>query len=179
MRRPAWVRLLALVILLGPTVGACSGSDEEEPTDTPAPLQTVQSSPSPTQAPPVVGGSLVTDGICQVAIPDDWTDEGTARGRTSTNARWTLFGNLLGSDTEWTTAVTLLKNQQGGRPGAVVDESPARVVVTQAGNRAMVVRQRFPDRYCEMSLSAAADVPPETLALWTQVAAGLQPAAST
>lgn len=176
MRPPATARLVGLILLLGLTIGACSGSDEDEPAATVTSVPTAQVETDPTEAPAVVGGSIASDGICQVAIPDDWSDEGTARGRTSTNARWTLFGNLLGTDTEWATAVTLLKNQQGSRPGAVVDETADRVVVTQAGNRSMVVRQRFSDRYCELSLAAATDASPETLALWTQVAAGMQPA---
>ena len=176
MTPPAAARLVGLILILGLTIGACSGGDEDEPTATPPPVPTAQIDAEPTQAPAAVGGSLASDGICQVAIPDDWSDEGTARGRTSTNARWTLFGNLLDSDTEWATAVTLLRNQQGSRPGAVVDETADRIVVTQAGNRSMVVRQRFPDRYCELSLTSAADVSPETLGLWTQVASGMQPA---
>lgn len=179
MTFPARLRPLGLALLLGLTVGACSGS-EDDPDDTPTvAAPTAPPAATPTQPPAVIGGTLASDGICRVAIPDDWSDDGTARGRTATNARWTLFGNILGSDTEWQTAVDLLRQQQGGRPGAVVDERPDRVVVTQAGNRSIVVRRRFPDRYCELSVVATADVPPETLALWMQVAAGLTPADPT
>ena len=175
MKLPAWARLVGVILLLGLTVGACSGSDDDSG-DTPTSVPTaVLTAVTPTQAPAEIGGTLASDGICQIAIPDDWSDDGTARGRTSANARWTLFGNLLGSDTEWATAVNLLKNQQGSRPGAVVDEQPDRVVITQAENRSIVVRQRFPDRYCELSVTSTSDVTPETLALWTQVAAGMTP----
>ena len=158
------------------TLGACSGSDDE-PAETPTTAPTVVlTAVAPIPAPDVLGGTLASDGICQVSIPDDWSDDGTARGRTSLGARWTLFGNLLGSDTEWATAVNLLKNQQGVRPGAVVDETPDRIVITQAENRALVVRQRFPGRYCELSLASTSDVTLETLALWTQIAATMTPA---
>ena len=176
MTTAARARLLPLLVVAALALGACSGSDEE-PAATPPPVPTVVlTAVTPTTAPAVVGATLASDGICQVAIPDDWSDDGTARGRTSLNARWTLFGNLLGSDTEWATAVNLLKNQQGVRPGAVVDEQPDRIVIIQVENRALVVRQRFPDRYCELSVSSTTDVTPETLALWTQIAATMTPA---
>ncbi len=176
MRNAARAKLLPLLVLVSLALGACSGSDDESaepPTTAPTVVLTAV---TPTAAPDVVGGTLASDGICEVAIPDDWSDDGAARGRTSLNARWTLFGNLLGSDTEWATAVNLLKNQQGVRPGAVVDETPDRIVITQAENRAVVVRQRFPDRYCELSLSSTTDVTPETLTLWNQIAATMTPA---
>lgn len=158
------------------TLGACSGSDDE-PAEPPTTVPTVVlTAVTSTTVPAAIGGTIASDGICEVAIPDDWSDDGTARGRTSLGARWTLFGNLVGSDTEWATAVNLLKNQQGVRPGAVVDETPDRIAITQAENRALVVRQRFPDRYCELSVASTADVTPETLALWTQIAATMTPA---
>lgn len=176
MSVPGPRRLLTSVVLIGLTLGACSGS-EVEPAETPTAPATVVSAPAtPTAA--AIGSTLASDGICQVGIPDDWSDDGTARGTTSTGARWTLFGNMLGSDTEWETAVNLLKNQQGSRPGAVVDEQPDQVTVTQAENRAIVVRRRFADRYCDLSVAATGAVPVETVMLWTQVAAGMAPAAT-
>ncbi len=176
-------RLLALALVIAVTLGACSGS-EDDPAPTPTTVATSAATLAPTvvltaatPTPPSgeISGALVSDGICQVTIPDDWTDEGTARGRISANARWVLFGNRIASDAAWTTAVDLLKTQQGARPGAVVDEQPDRVTVTQSNNRAIVVRQRFPDRYCELSITATTDPTPEALTLWTQVAAGLEP----
>ena len=180
MRTAARARIHPLLVLFALSLGACSGSDDDA-ADTPTTLPTVVlTAVTPTSVPAqdVLGGTLASDGICQVSIPDDWSDDGTARGRTAQNARWILFGNLLGSDTEWATAVNLLKNQQGVRPGAVVDERPDRIVITQAENRSLVVRQRFPDRYCELSVASTSDVTTETLALWQQIAATMTPADS-
>lgn len=172
MRAPS--RLLALALLVGLMLGACSGSDDgDDPTATAQPPATAALTSSPTSA--AVGGTLASDGICQVTIPDDWSDDGTARGRTSTNARWTLFGNRLADEAEWQSAVTLLKDQQGSRPGATVDEQPARVTVTQPDGRAIVVRQRFADRYCELSVTATGVVPAEVGAVWATVAGSLAP----
>lgn len=176
MRNAARAKLLPLLVLASLALGACSGSDDEPAATPPLVPTVVLTAVTSTPAPDVIGGTIASDGICQVAIPDDWSDDGTARGLTSLNARWTLFGNLLGSDTEWATAVNLLKNQQGVRPGAVVDERSDRIVITQAENRALVVRQRFPDRYCELSVTSTSDVTPDTLALWTQVASTMTPA---
>lgn len=177
MRAPS--RLLALALLVGLALGACSGSDDgDASTATAQPLATVPPSAAATIAPTTaaVSGTLASDGICQVTIPDDWSDDGTARGRTSTNARWTLFGNRLADDLEWQSAVTLLKDQQGSRPGATVDEQPDRVTVTQAEGRAIVVRRRFADRYCELSVTATGAVTPEATAVWATVTASLAPA---
>ena len=172
MRSPS--RLLALALLVGLALGACSGSDDgDAPTAAAQPPATAAPTGVPTTA--AVGGTLASDGICQVTIPDDWSDDGTARGRTSTNARWTLFGNRLADEAEWQAAVTLLKDQQGSRPGATVDERSDRVTVTQAEGRAIVVRQRFDDRYCELGVTAAGAVTPEVAAVWTSVAGTLAP----
>jgi hypothetical protein len=169
------LRAALLLCLLVPLLAACGGDSDDTPTSTPAaPTATV----TPALPSEVAGvtGSIASDGVCQVTVPDEWTDEGAAAGRTLAGARWTLFGGRLRTAEDWTAAAGLLKGQQGNRPGATVEESDDRIVVTLADNRGLVVRQRFPDRYCELSVTSTTSVSPEEVALWSGVAETLEPA---
>lgn len=161
---------LSLVFIL--LVAACGGGDAATPTTEPAPTATAASTGAVGQG----TGSTVSDGVCQVTIPDDWTDDGTARGRTLSGARWTLFGGRIRTDAAWTSAGDLLEQQQGNREGVAVERTEEQVILTQAENRGIVIRQRFDDRYCELSVTATASASDAEVQLWQSVARTLAPA---
>jgi hypothetical protein len=113
-----------------------------------------------------------------VTIPDDWVDVGTGRGTTPQGDRWSLFGGSIASDAAWTSAKELLRSQMASAPDAEITDEGDRVVVTTPDGSRFVVRQRFGNRYCELSLAASRDVSEEEQAAWRSVAASLAPVAS-
>jgi len=167
----ALARLLSLCLLML-TVSACGGDDDPEPTATTAPPPT-QDSLEPTLA--VVTGSTASDGVCQVKIPDDWVDVGTGRGTTPQGDRWSLFGGTIASDAAWTSAKDLLRTQMSSAPDAEISDEGDRVTVRTPDGRRFVVRQRFDNRYCELSVTAGQETSEEVQSVWQGVAGTLAP----
>ena len=153
--------LVGTILLLTLTLAACGGGDDPDPTPIPTATQSL-------------AGSIATDGICQVTIPDDWADDGTGRGQTLIGDRWTVFGGTIASDDAWNRAVELVKTQVG-TDGADVQQTDTSVTITQAAGRGYVHRERFDDQYCEFSVTTTADRSAEEVATWQQVSATLQP----
>lgn len=163
-----WSILLVLVLL----VAACGGGDDDpDPTAMPTGTAMVD---APADGAAFTGGSIVTDGICQINIPDDWVDDGTGRGETATGDRWTLFGGTAATDIAWTSAKDLLKGQFASREGATVEETDTNVTITLADGRGLYVRERFESRYCEFGITSSGDESEEIIALWRSVANSLQ-----
>jgi hypothetical protein len=165
-------RSLLLLFLIALTVAACGGDDDPEPTATIAPPPTNEA-PEPTQV--LSSGSTASDGVCQVTIPDDWVDVGTGRGTTPQGDRWSLFGGSIASDAAWTSAKELLRSQMSSAPDAEIADEGDRVVVTTPDGRRYLVRQRFENRYCELSVTANREVTAEQQAVWQGVAATIAP----
>lgn len=167
----ALARVLCLCLLML-AVSACGGDDDPEPTASTAPLPT-QDSVEPIEV--VVTGSTSSDGVCQVTIPDDWVDVGTGRGTTPQGDRWSLFGGSIASDAAWTSAKDLLRSQMSNAPDAEISDEGDRVTVRAPDGRRYVVRQRFDNRYCELSVTAAQETSDEVQAVWQGVAGTLAP----
>lgn len=166
---------LTLILLLG----ACGGGDGQEPTAT-ARVEPTTSSDAPATLTVVPGqGSIATDGMCQVIIPDNWVDDGTGRGATAQGDRWSVFGNHIADDQGWTSAQDLLKSQLGDEVDAKISESDTAITVELPDGRGFVLRQRFEDRYCDFTVMAEQNRPEEVTAIWQGVAATLTPRQST
>ncbi|MDQ2683100.1 MAG: hypothetical protein M3Y37_06195, partial [Chloroflexota bacterium] len=166
------LRHLSLVLLVFLVLGACGGGDDEaEPTAAPTTTPTVEAAP---EGEAFTGGSIATDGICQINIPDDWVDDGTGRGETATGDRWTLFGGTAATDAAWTSARDLLKGQFASREGATVEETDSSVTITLPNGRGLYVRERFENRYCEFGVTSSGEESGEVVMLWRSVANSLQ-----
>src|SRR4051794_7167265 len=112
--------LVSMLVLAG-----CGGNDDNAPTPTPVPT------PIPTQA---TTGSVASDGICQVTIPDDWVNDGTGRGQTSLGDSWVVFGGAIASDDAWSRAIALVKSQVENQD-ATIDETDTSITVLQPAGR--------------------------------------------
>src|SRR5688500_8535586 len=166
------IRTLFVLCLVAPSVAACGGDEDPDPTSTTNPVPTEEATDPTTVA---ATGSTASDGVCQVTIPDDWVDVGTGRGTTPQGDRWSIFGGSIASDAAWTSAKELLRSQMSSAPDAEIADEGDRVVVTTPDGRRYLVRQRFENRYCEVSLTASRDVSEEEQAIWQSVAASLAP----
>jgi hypothetical protein len=194
LRTPVGASLL--VLLLGTLLAGCSTSDDEGDGTTPtaavsatpratpgtgatSPAATVKAG---TTAPTTVGatsGQVISDGICQASIPDDWVDDGTGHGTTSGGARYVLFGGRIASDDAWKQAVELVKKQAGSKEDAKVSEGDNFVRVDLADDRGFQYRGRFDDRYCDFSVtSPLSPIAEEERASWDAIIASLVPAAA-
>jgi hypothetical protein len=169
------IRALLLFGMVALAVAGCGGDDESDPTATTAPAPTEEASDSNTV---VASGSTASDGVCQVIVPDDWVDVGTGRGTTPRGDRWSIFGGSIASDAAWTSAKELLRSQMSSAPDAEIADEGDRVVVTTPDGRRYLVRQRFGNRYCELSLTASRDVSEDEQAVWQSVATSLAPVAA-
>jgi hypothetical protein len=192
------VRALILLVFVGGLLAACSTNSDKSggATSTPTVVQTTRAAspaagrptaatPSATSATPVpatfAGGSgqLISDGICQATIPDDWNDNGSGSGTTPSGAKYILFGGLLKSQDSWKQAVQLVKDQAGSQDGAKVSEGDDFVRVALKDNRGFEYRKRFQDRYCDFSAkSSSSAVPNQERAFWDTIIASLAPAKS-
>jgi hypothetical protein len=197
------LRALALIFLLGGLLTACSTNDDESDGATPTPT-VAQSTPTATLAAgrqPTAGaataaaattraatavpatlpsgtGHLISDGICQATIPDDWVDNGSGSGTTPSGARYILFGGLLKSEESWKEAVQLVKDQAGSQDGAKVSEGDDFIRVDREDNRGFEYRKRLADRYCDFSVtSASVAIPDQERAIWDAILASMAPAA--
>lgn len=197
IRAARWALLFSLLF---PLLAACTTSDDEGEEETPAaPTPTVAVTPAAgtmvatasvpaTQSPATeeelppatldpASAQVITDRVCQARIPADWVETGAGRGTTPSGARFEIFGNRLASDDEWQAAVELLLNQVKARPGATVERGDTFVRVTYADHRGFVYRARFPDRYCDFSVtSVSGPIPAEERAYWNAIIATLAPA---
>jgi hypothetical protein len=169
--RPAGVAVFVLAIAL---VG-CGGDDGDEPTATVAPDTTAVIDTPATQLSSTGAGSVATDGICQINIPDTWVDDGTGRGQTEQGDRWALFGGSLSSDEDWTAARDLLKAQVANQEGVEISESDDEIVVTRPNGHGVVVRKRFDQIYCELAITSRQDRDEQITAAWQDVAETLGP----
>jgi len=186
-----------LMLLLLPLAAACTTDDDEgDETPEPTPSATATSPASPpsgeegpaTISPETDGedlppatiapdfASTISDGICAATVPEDWALTGGGAGQTPSGARFELFGNHLRSDDEWQASVDLLLAQAESRQGAV-EQGESFVRVTYPNDRGMVYRARFPDRYCDFSVtSLTRPIPAEERAYWDAIIETLAPA---
>ncbi len=188
-RRP--FRSLLLVLLAGVILAGCS-SDDDEGDDTPTPVPptqgataladqptTVATSATSATAVPVTfasgSGQIVTDGICQATIPDDWADNGTGSGTTSSGARYSIFGNIIRTDDAWNQAVKLVKDAAAKTEGANVTEGDNFVRVDYPDDKGLEYRGRFADRYCDFSVTKSTAIPEEERAFWDAIIASMGP----
>jgi hypothetical protein len=169
--RPAGVAAVIFAIALA----GCGGYNGNEPTATVAPDTTAVIDTPATQSLTTGAGSLATDGICQITIPDSWVDDGTGRGQTEHGDRWALFGGSLSSDEDWTAARDLLKAQVANQEGVEISESDDEVAVTRPNGHGVVVRKRFDRTYCELAISSTQDRDEEITTIWQNVAETLGP----
>ncbi|MER3437913.1 MAG: hypothetical protein C4346_10165 [Chloroflexota bacterium] len=195
---------IALVGLLVPLLAACTTSDDEGDEETPVtsvptattvataapgtttatagmPTATTQTPATEETLPPATldpgSSQVITDRVCQARVPVDWVETGAGRGTTPSGARFELFGNRLTTDDEWQAAVELLLNQAKSRPGATVEQDATFVRVVYADQRGFVYRARFPDRYCDFSVtSLTGPIPAAERAYWDAIIATLAPA---
>ncbi len=197
-------RWIALFGLLVPLLVACTTSDDEGKEETPVtsapaatiaataahgtatatagmPAATTQTPATEEAVPPATldldSSQVITDRVCQARVPLDWVETGAGRGTTPSGARFEIFGNHLTTDDEWQAAVELLLNQAKERPGATVEQDETFVRVIYADQRGFVYRARFPDRYCDFSVtSLTSPIPAAERAYWDAIIATLAPA---
>jgi hypothetical protein len=177
------LRLVIVALMLGGILAGCSSDDDEgDPTATsapPSPNSTTAASTAAasTVAPTIIAGSgqVITDGICQANVPDDWVDDTTGHGTTSSGAKYALFGSRVRSDDAWTEAVDLVKNQAESKEGANVTEADNSIRVDLADNRGFEYRVRFDATYCDFSVTSSSEIPEEERALWDGILASLAP----
>jgi hypothetical protein len=196
------LRSLVLLILLGGLLTACSTNDDESDGATSTPTTAAATQPptlaagSKSTATPAGAasgtastvipatlasgsGQIITDGICQATIPDDWVDNGAGAGTTASGAKYTLFGGLLKTADSWKEAVQLVKDQAGSKDGAKVSEDDDFVRVDFKDDRGFEYRKRINDRYCDFTVTSNSTAVPEAeRAIWDAIIAGLAPAKS-
>ena len=167
--RPAFLAALVLAIALA----GCGGDDDDDPTAT---AQTGATATIDTPASTIpAGGSIASDGICQIQIPDTWVDDGTGRGLTEQGDRWSLFGGSISSDEVWTAARDLLKAQVANQEGVEISEGEDEIVVTRPNGQGIVVRKRFDEIYCEIAITSRQDRSPDVTASWQTVSNSMAP----
>ena len=188
------IRSLLLVLLTGIMLAGCS-SDDDEGEDTPtsapptqavstatgAPTTAATSDSGGTGATPVPAtftagsGQIVTDGICQATIPDDWVDNGTGSGATASGARYELFGNTVRTDDEWNQGVKLVKDAAAKTEGANVTDGDNFVRVDYPDGKGFEYRGRFADRYCDFTVTSSSAVPEDERAIWDAIIGSMGP----
>jgi hypothetical protein len=176
------LRYLFIAMVLGGFLAGCSSDDDEDdPTATPVPPTPTSTAAAATVAPTVVtgAGQIVTDGICQANLPDDWVDDTTGRGTTSSGAKYALFGGRVRSDDAWKEAVELVKSQAEAKEGANVTETDNSIRVDLADNRGFEYRVRFDTNYCDFSVTSTSPIPEEERGLWDGILASLAPVAAS
>jgi hypothetical protein len=167
MHPPRFLLLACLLLVLA----ACGGGKKADPTTVPtAQPNTATARTAIDEA----NGSTATDGICQVVIPDDWTDDGSGRGLTTTNDHWMIFGGSVATDSSWTSAKDLVKTEVGGAD-ATVSETDTSITVLQPNGQGFLTRVRFENRYCEFSVISAGDRTDDVVAVWQSVASSMHP----
>jgi hypothetical protein len=166
--RPAFLAALVLAIVLA----GCGGDDDDDPTAT---TQTGATATIDTPASTVSAGSIASDGICQIQIPDTWVDDGTGRGLTEQGDRWSLFGGSISSDEDWTAARDLLKAQVAHQEGVEITEGEDEIIVTRPNGQGIVVRRRFDETYCELAITSRQDRSPDVTASWQTVLDSMAP----
>lgn len=121
--------------------------------------------------------SSVSDGICQMRVPTDWSDDGGGRGRTPGGHAFSLGGFRLATPEAWTQAAALFKQSLGGRAGATVTEGADFVHVVFADDRGFAHRAGFGDRYCDLRVTARnGPIAADEQAAWDTIVASLAPA---
>jgi hypothetical protein len=173
MTRARTVSGLAALLLVVLVLAACGGDGKESPTATAERDGTAVIGTAVTEGPLDISGSTATDGVCKVTIPDTWADDGTGQGATSQGDKWRVFGNRIADDAAWNAARDLLKAQMSSQPGAKITEDDRTITVELPNGRGYVHRERFNDRYCEISVMANRDEPEQVMATWLAVAATL------
>jgi hypothetical protein len=124
-------------------------------------------------------GQIVTDGICQATVPDDWADSGAGSGTTASGARYAVFGNIIRTDDAWNQAVKLVKDAAAKTEGANVTEGDNFVRVDYPDDKGFEYRGRFDDRYCDFSVtSSVRPIPEEERAFWDAIIASMAPVAA-
>jgi hypothetical protein len=174
------VRLVIVALMIGGILAGCSSDDDEgDPTATSVPPQPTSTSTvaAATVAPTIIAGSgqTISDGICQANLPDDWVDDTTGRGSTSSGAKYVLFGGNVRSDDAWTEAVELVKSQAESKEGSNVTEADNSIRVDLADNRGFEYRARFDAIYCDFSVTSTRPIPDDERALWDGILASLAP----
>jgi hypothetical protein len=173
----------ALAVLI--VLSACGGDDGDDPTPAPVGTATVTAgdppTPAPTNAPPGApppttrSGTFVGDGVCQARVPTGWVQTASGSGTTPAGNRFAVFGNLLGSEAAWTTAVDLFRSQMEGA-GASVEEGDGWIGATYPDGGGFAHRAHFADRWCEVRLTApAAALSESEAAAWEGIVASLGP----
>jgi len=182
---------LLLVLSIGVLLAGCSNNDDEGD-DTPTPVPPTQAATAPAGQPTTAAttgtgattvpatfasgsGQIVSDGICQATVPDDWVDNGTGSGTTPSGARYAIFGNLIPSEDGWNQAVKLVKDDAAKKEDAKVTEGDNFVRVDLADDKGFEYRGRFDDRYCDFSVTSSRAIPPEERAFWDAIIATLGP----
>jgi hypothetical protein len=188
------IRSLLLVLMTGIMLAGCS-SDDDEGEDTPTSAPPTQAASTATGEPTTAAtpdsggtgattvpatfaagsGQIVTDGICQATIPDDWVDTGTGSGSTASGARYALFGNIIRTDDAWNQAVKLVKDAAAKIEGANVSEGETFVRVDNPDNKGFEYRGRFADRYCDFSVTSTSSVPEDERAIWDAIIGSMGP----
>ncbi len=156
-------RLLAvsLLVVVVSWLTACGGGDDKDAT------------PTATAFAPGTTGSVISDGICQAIVPDDWVSDGTGHGSTPSGARFALFGGKLISDASWPTAEALVATQAAAQPLSTVEHGDGRIIVRSSNDRTYSIRVQLPDRYCDFSLASSAAIPAAELELLPAIESSL------
>lgn len=186
----------AIALVIGMVLSACTKKEDRGETPTAAPqnptativatkaggLATAKPSAAatgtkaPASAITDANGQQISDGVCQVFIPDGWVDDGTGRGTSPSGARFVLFGGSIASDADWQAAANIAATPASGRSIASVDRTATAIRILYAGDKGFEYRARFGNRYCDFTVyRVAGAIPPEEQALWSPLLATLGP----
>jgi hypothetical protein len=178
-----WGVLITLCLVL--TVAGCTTEDDEADEPTQGPAATETTSPIPPTATVAatstigslsqVNGQAISDGVCLAIIPEGWVDDGTGRGTTSGNGRFSLFGGNVANDAAWQSAVNAVATPRAGRSIASDERTADTIHVVYADGRGFEYRKRFGSRYCDLTVTANAPFTPEQQAIWPAIIDTLEP----
>lgn len=176
------LRLLFVAVMIGGLLAGCSSDDDETTptaTVTAVPPTVTSTAAAATVAPTLIpaSGQIISDGICQANVPDEWVDDTTGHGSTTSGAKYAIFGGRVRSDDAWTQAVALVKQQAGSKADAKVTEADNSIRVDFANNTGFEYRVRFDTIYCDLSVTSTKAVPDDERALWDGIIASLSPKA--
>lgn len=162
-------------------LSACSTSDDEGKTPVSRGSSTATSAPPGSTTTEESGSltgansQLITDGVCQVVIPDDWVDDGTGRGTTPGGARFVLFGGRIRNDADWQAARDVVATPGAGTDVTSISRDEGSIRVVYAGDLGFEYRKRFDDKYCDFSVTSTRTIPEGERRYWDAVISSLAP----
>jgi hypothetical protein len=167
-RQISLLTLLALVVFAG-----CSTSDDESSDATSTTGQATATRPPALSS---VSGQTISDGLCQVTIPDGWVDDGTGRGNSAGGHRFELFGGRVTNDAAWQAVSQVVATPRAGRTIAAIEQNTDSVHAIFDNDEGFAYRARFDTIYCDFSVtSMSGPIAESERAAWPEIIGSIAP----